>query len=235
MKKAVFITAMDRVDYFAETLQTWESVRGIEDWHVLVRIEPSPVQDKIAQLAKESSMNVHINPEVYGVLPHPWLGFERLFEEGYDFVVRAEDDLLVSDDILEYFDAMAENYKDRQDVVVVLAFNPVASDDSDSTVRLDGEFNPWVWGTWSDRWQNVLRTNWDFAYSTYNGWPGNEAGWDWNFKTRVFPAHGLKCVQPSHSLVQNIGVWGVHGSPDNFQPAESWEQHHEQTNVWTER
>lgn len=231
MRKAVFITAMDRMDYFAETLKTWENVKGAEDWHILVRIEPSHLTKEMARLAEASNLTVHINPQVYGVLPHPWLGFEDLFDLGYDFVVRAEDDLLVSEEILNYFSHVAEEYKDRKEVGAVLAFNPVESDHG-ASLELVNDFNPWVWGTWSDRWYAHIRATWDFNYSSGGA---EDSGWDWNLKKRVFPSRGLVCVRPAFSLVQNIGVWGVHGTPSNFQPAESFDPERTPTDGWTER
>ena len=161
-----------------------------------------------------------VNPERYGVLEHPWVALENLFQnEGYDFVVRAEDDLIVSDDILEYFDWAAEKYQNDADVATVhgMSFEQ-HSEDVAKVSRING-FNPWIWGTWRDRWTEYISPSWDHDYSTFNVFPQNQSGWDWNLNTRVFPALGFVGIYPAMSRVDNIGVYGTHGTQENFHPA----------------
>lgn len=217
MKKALFITAADRDAYFRETMESWKNVRGFSDWPVYIRLEPTGgLQSHIEIIEGLGLDNVQwqINPRVYGVLHHPWVGFEELFALEYDFVVRGEDDLPVADDILEYFDWAAEEYKDDKDIAIVLSFTGTGEGDP-SLVRRTSGFNPWVWGTWKDRWEEFIGPTWDHDYSTYNGTPGNQSGWDWNLNTRILPQMGKSTVVPVVSRVQNIGVWGVHGTPAN--------------------
>ena len=45
---------------------------------------------------------ITINPQRYGVLGNPWHAFNDGFAVS-DFVVLAEEDLIVSEDVLEYF------------------------------------------------------------------------------------------------------------------------------------
>ena len=68
-------------------------------------------------------------------------------------------------------------------------------------------------------------STWDRDYSTYNGSPGFETGWDWNLDTRVFPAHGLVAVAPRVSRVRNIGEVGERGTPEDLVPAPSFVAH----------
>lgn len=226
MNKTLFITAANRPNYFRATMDSWRSVRGFYDWRVVIRLEPTPFvsehQDIITELQHEK-IQVIVNPQIYGVLHHPWEGFEAQFLHS-DFVVRAEDDLVVSDDILEYFDWASENYEDDNEVAAILGFSSLESSDSSRVVR-QNKFSPWVWGTWDSRWSDYIRDTWDHTYSTYNGVPGNESGWDWNLDTRVLPKLGKKCIAPEMSRVQNIGVYGVHGTPENFVQASSFVPH----------
>jgi hypothetical protein len=225
MTHGLFFTAYDRVDYLRQTLESWESVRGIQDWHVVARIEPSPVEDTVIELFEAffertgvRRYEIVVNERVLGVLHHPFVGFSELFLE-HDFVVRAEDDLVVSDDILEYFTWAEKHYRNTKFVATINAFSKGRSE-HDCYVIPYSRFNPWVWGTWRSVWDMVFAPLWDHDYSTFSGTPGFMSGWDWNIDVRIFPRYGFEAIYPMNSRVQNIGEWGVHGTPDNLQRAQ---------------
>ena len=235
MKKAVFLTAYNRLDYLRQTLETWKTVRGQEDWHFVAMIEPYEGGSTVVRMFEDffqetnwGSYLIHVNPQRYGVLHHPWVGFENLFNndaigQNYDFVLRAEDDLLVSDDILEFFSWAAETYQDNKQVATVHSFSHGEGDPAD--VVLSDGFSPWIWGTWQDRWMEYLGPTWDHDYSTFNGHPGNQSGWDWNINTRLFPKMNLRSVVPVVSRSDNIGVFGTHGTAENFVRLPDFQQH----------
>jgi hypothetical protein len=231
MKKAIFLTAYNRPQYFEQVLQSWQAVRGIEDWDIYVQIEPNAFAEEQADMVRHafsghSSVEVLINPQIYGVLHNPWVGFERLFmAKRYDFVVRGEDDLMVSADILEYFDFCSEKFKNDPSVAAVLGYTDDTGNDSHE-IYLSDSFDPWVWGTWFDRWEAFLGPTWDHDYSTFNGQPGNQAGWDWNINTRLYPQHGLKSAIPARSRVHNIGVSGTHAIPEEYHTSPSYAPDH---------
>lgn len=222
MNNLVFLTAYDRLTYLQQVLYTWDQARGQENWDFVAMIEPSSVTQQVVEEFEEfkdrtnfRNFTIAINPQVYGVLHHPWVGFERFFGLGqYDFVVRAEDDLVVSDDILEYFDWTSNEYKNDPQVATIHAFTH--DDGPLNSVVKSTQFSPWVWGTWKDRWQSLLGPTWDHDYSTYNLYPGNQSGWDWNLNSRVFPQNNLRSVAPLRSRSDNIGVNGIHGTAGNF-------------------
>jgi hypothetical protein len=231
MRKAVFLTAYNRLPYLQEVLRSWELVRGLEEWRFVAMIEPSPIEDQIKQEFESFALRaglvdyeISVNPQVYGVLHHPWVGFEQLMaEQDYEFVVRAEDDLLVSDDILEYFSWAAATYQDSESVATVHAFS--TTDGSNAEARAVGYFRPWIWGTWRDRWIRILSQSWDHDYSTFNGVPGNESGWDWNITSRILPSLAMHSIAPVISRTSNIGIWGVHGTAENHEPSPYFKSH----------
>lgn len=238
MKKAIFLTAFDRLPYLQETLYSWDRVRDLHNWHFVAMIEPSPVQEQVRQEFEEFILRsgildfeIRINPQVYGVLHHPWVGFEQLFSQNYDFVVRAEDDLVVADDVLEFFNHVAYEFLDEPSVATAQAYSGSLWGDP-GDIRLSDDFSPWVWGTWRDRWKNLLGPTWDHDYSTYNGSPGQQAGWDWNINTRIFPEHDLRSAMPLVSRSNNIGVSGVHGTAENFVTIRDFVQEREPVNFF---
>lgn len=233
MRKAIVLTAFDRPHYLQQVVESWLDVRGTESWDFIASIEPSTfeIQNKTRMLFEAmdrytefADFSVRINEKVQGVLEHPWMCFQGLFDLGdYEFVVRAEDDLLVSSDILEYFSWAAETYADDAEILTVNAFTK--EEGPQDRARRSPRFNPWVWGTWQDRWIDTIGPTWDHDYSTYNGHPGNESGWDWNLDTRVMPKLELQSLYPTASRAQNIGEHGVHGTPSNLVRTSSFQEY----------
>lgn len=228
MRKAILFTAYDRLRYLQASFDTWHDVRGLKDWYVLFSIDPSDITLHIVQECEEFAFHagldfydIRVNDERLGVLEHPYQGLGDLFEDN-DFVVRAEDDLLVSDDILEYFTWAATRFAHDNDVANVGAFS--RTDGSSHEVLRDQHFNPLTWGTWADRWEDFIEPTWDRNYSTNNGTPGIEAGWDWNL-TRQYAARGKYAVAPAASRVQNIGIVGTHSTPEVFEQSPSFARH----------
>lgn len=179
MKRALFFTAFDRPGYLARVLETWEGVRGLDRWHIVARIEPGQHTDQIRAMFEKfffvlglNDVDLVVNKSKLGVLHHPWVGFETLFSR-YDFVVRTEDDLLVSSDVLELFEWASKTFTHDQSIATVHGFSLGDGGDLSAMFRSPG-FNPLVFGTWRDRWEQLLSPTWDHDYSTFNGTPGNQ-------------------------------------------------------------
>lgn len=230
MKKALFLTAYNRPNYFSQVLDSWSKVRGLDSWDIYISLEPSTSWREQELAAYEAfswhdNVEVVVNKEILGVLHHPWVGFQHLFiDRGYDFVVRAEDDLVVSADILEFFEFASSEFKDNESVAAVVAYTD--EEGEADTVRLSQGFGPWVWGTWFDRWEGLIGPTWDHDYSTNSGIPGHKSGWDWNLNERIFPQHQLLSVVPTRSRVHNIGVVGTHAVAADYHSSPSFADDH---------
>ena len=224
MRRALLLTAYDRVEYLEQVAASWREV-STDGWHLRVAVEPSAARDAVLAAVRAlpfADVEVVVNDERLGVAENPYRHLGALFAAGYDFVARTEDDLVVADDVLRLLEHCADAYRDAADVAVVCAYSPAGEDADPAAVHRTPAFSPWLWGTWRDRWEALIGPTWDRDYSTWNDSPGFESGWDWNLNTRVLPAHGLTTVAPMASRVQNIGVVGQHGTAENHERAASF-------------
>lgn len=212
----------DRLDYLRSTLDSWRRVRGLKDWLFRFHVEPD---DSLAQsnidLINDWTVDmdltdVHVvyNTSRMGVLRNPWSAFESAFALGAWFVLLVEEDVLVSPDVLEYFDRTAQIFAEQKAALAVCG-SYFGEAGAPMEIYLAQDFCPLTWGTWSDRWRSVLRDTWDHDYSTGNQ-DGSEAGWDWNIRRRIIPERQMACVFPRVSRSLHIGKHGVHMRPEDF-------------------
>jgi hypothetical protein len=217
----VVFTAFNRLDYLRMTLRSWAQVRGIDrvvfDFHV----EPSEVAaDVIGLISKElNSLDfvIHVNSQVLGTQENPYRALECAFTYGSlpsqragDFVILAEDDIVVSSDILEYFTWAKREYRSDDKVLMVSAHQHNEQPGGLAGTRAGGmEEAPllWVWGTWRDRWEK-LAADWPFNYEY--------RGWDWRIYDYWVGELGYQVVTPSFSRCQHIGVNGTHMMADQY-------------------
>lgn len=223
MRFALFFETYNRVSYLQQALHSWEHVEGLENWHLQFSMEPGSFQQQMFEELTEFQLRVQhpdcsftTNATRLGVAEHPYSGFERMFQQNYDFVVIVEDDCVVSRDILLYFEAAATFFRSNPKVAGVCGVNKEQGLQS-NVIELTDRFCPQIWGTWAPRWRAILEPTWDHGYNTYNGEPGNQAGWDWNINTRIMPAQNLVVATPGRTRVQNIGVYGTHSNESNFE------------------
>lgn len=220
MKRAIFLTAYDRLEYLAPTLESWRNVRGVGDWAFFATVEPSAKQEEVLRMLREFGADlpdfyITLNPTRFGVLHHPWVYFENLFRQGgYDYVVRAEDDITVTTDILEYHEWASHEYQLEPSIGWITSFADDYHDHAEVR-RMLGFGSPLIIGTWRAEWTGVFGPSWDHDYSTNNGTPGVHAGWDWNLN-RVMPPLGLHSIVPLHTKAFHLGVFGAHSTPDVY-------------------
>lgn len=237
MQLTVTFTVGHRHKYFEQVLDSWSAVRNKEDVVFHFSVEPTDwyIGDggnaaRAEKWIKENKVigRVHHNEKTFGVLHNPYVALTRAFSPYIDYAILAEDDLVVSDDIIEYHKWAAAEYQSNPDISMICSFFEHAADASlaDKVVSVPGFASVWIWGTWRDRWNTIIEPTWDHDYST-----GNETGpggWDWNLNKRVLPSLGKSSVQPLNSRVLNIGAEGTHSS--GLVPCPSFEAHREPCN-----
>lgn len=217
MKTRLVFTATDRPYYFQPVMRSWADVRGVHDWNPTVYLEPTRTWETMAAIAyDELDAAVHLNPSRRGVLDNPWHALNSAFQDA-EFVVLAEDDIVVSDDILEYFTWAAHTLRDEH-ILAICAWSPARTCPPEQTQLILRQqwFNPLVWGTWRDRWTTVLRDTWDHHYSSGTT-EAPQSGWDWNINLRVIVAGAWDVVAPLASRTTHIGErGGTHTTPESF-------------------
>ncbi len=216
---AILMTAWRRPQYTRKVLQSWSEVRGIEEVPFTVFLEPSDRQEQMREVIRGSGLGIDLreNTELLGVDVNIAKGAAALFRENpkLSYLIFAEDDLIVSTDVLEYFLWCEGEFYDRRQVLVACAHtDDDAREDADpSEVVLGQRFRCWVWATWRDRWEETLLPTWDYDTST-SEYPGDPCDWAWNLDLRIIPRGGFRTVLPAASRSQNIGKWeGVHANP----------------------
>src|SRR6266566_1919850 len=212
---SVVFTAYQRPHYLKETLDSWAHVRGISSISMSIFIEPSDLQDDMIQVVHESklSLDVVLNKERLGVLVNAWRALNfAFFQTDADFTILAEEDVIVSSDTLEYFQYQIDHYS-CHDALGVCAYSGRDKGDTDKT-HLSFDFSVLLWGTWYDNWIDCIKDNWDKDYSTNNGTPGVEAGWDWHL-ARLSKKFNRPFIHPEVSRSKHIGEFGgMHTTPE---------------------
>lgn len=188
-----------------------------------LNLEPSAVFDSMNSVASTADLSVEVraNPTKYGVLHNPWDAINNAFarDSSASFVVLGEEDIVVSSDIIEYF-SWAKNAFSPTEALTISAWGGGTKDVG--SAFLCPWFGGLIWGCWRESWEGHLRDTWDHDYSTHNGVPGLEAGWDWNLNTRVGPSVGKGCAVPVVPKCKHIGrLEGTHMSANDFDRAES--------------
>ncbi|SRR5712692_1086921 len=218
MRQIIVFTAFDRPEYMQETMRSWSRVRGVSDTIFDFHVEPGcQKMERLCSSVLFTEPVVHVNETHQGVQRNPYnainCGFMR--EGGLavprpdDFVILAEDDFIVSTDVLEWFSWTSRVFYDDRHVLCVSASQHEEQPGGLAQSLLVPWFPGWVWGTWRDRWENLIKPDWTFNYE--------HNGWDWRLTDYWCGEQGMVCVAPAVSRSQHIGEYGgVHTIPGQW-------------------
>jgi len=207
-----FTVSGQRQKYLRQALDSWAKVRGIGRAQLVFCVEPSssfPVAEFTSWAEAQFPGSLVIpNPEVLGIVKNTAQAFEAAFHLGARLGVMAEEDLVVSTDILDYLHWAAETYQDDSQVAAVCSHVKASKGgDPHHAVRVPW-FNPLVCGTWKDRWENVWKPGWR---NWEAGAPDNSA-WDNNLRN-VIGAAAKVSVFPALSRVLHVGEFSTTYGP----------------------
>lgn len=191
-----------REKYLRESLSSWGRARGVQDWHFLFSLEPCrhtfPVTEFTQWVHRVfDSAEVEVNDTRLGCLANTRQALRLAFGCGAEFVIVAEEDVRVSDDVLEYFTWARDTYAADEQVVTVCAHAKRTERGGPEQVVRTGWFNPVIWGTWRDRWEQFIAPGW-------GPYEGNDQAWDHNLRMQIKEA-GRCSIYPVRSRSFHIG------------------------------
>lgn len=238
-------SAHRRPDYLERTLASWTRVRGVGRLaRLVVPLGPSEVEDRqreiigLAEAAMGLSGRVILRPDSPAAVASP--GMHRALGEAVTWVrdelrphaiICAEEDIIVSSDVLEYM-VWALNRFSADPLVATVCAHDIGGQGWDipgigelgfyagqDEVTLAPYFNPWVWATWCDSRLDMVLGTWDWD-ATHGDHP-NRNGYDWGI-LREIHARGLVSAVPAASRSQNIGRdGGYYARPELFDQTQS--------------
>ena len=236
---AVIVMAWRRPYYLQESLASWANVQEIREVRrfIIGLGEHERKPDNLRVIAEterlmgrpieilEDSARATASPAMHRPMGeaanHAWA------DQEVGWVILAEEDGPVSDDVLRYQSWARDTFEHNPKALLVCSHNipwvegadgivdgyslapsdkvphpPDEGDEDQTIVRLKQGFDSRTWGTWRDRWEQILEPTWDWECDS--GGP-TSSGIDWNIATRVMPQGGYYAVVPDAARSVNIG------------------------------
>ena len=172
------------------------------------------------------SLSIRERPENLGLAQNIVQGVGEILD-AHGRVIVLEDDLITAPGFLTYMNLALDRYRDEPDAWHISGWNYPMDPNDIADAFFWSVMNCWGWATWADRWQHLKLDPKGFvdAFSTHqirdfnlgdrvdfwNQMERNAAGdlssWAIFWYATVFKNQGL-CLNPSQSLVSNIGLDG---------------------------
>ena len=212
MKAVCAFPVYNRPHYLAPVLESWRGVRGIEDAYLIYRCEPGcpEVVDLVRTGRPSADGETTVNGWQLGNDQNMPAALTDGFATGADFVIGAEDDVLVAADLLEFMTWAAQHYAEDKSVLAATAWQGDPPGPLDEVHRQEWFFGGACWGMWADRWDEVK-----------DHWPPSGTGYD-GYLWGVAQAWGRTIVQPMATRCKNIGEYGVNTRGDARSFADVW-------------
>jgi GNT-I family len=201
----VWTISSARPEYLIQALDSWADARGAGEADFVFCCEPGgPASASWAsQFAYASSVDVVQHSSQLGPVANTRFALEQGFALS-DFVVCTEEDVVVADDVLEYFGWAAAEYAADRKVAGVCAFVSDAGEEPGEVFRYPF-FSPLAWGTWRNRWEEEIGPDW-------GGLNVNPRAWDRRMQLHQCLKRGHDFIFPQCSRSQHIGREGLHSA-----------------------
>lgn len=199
VRPVVVFTANDRPHYMRRVLESWGAVRGIGDALLMFQAEPCPPMLELIREVSFAETIIRVNGARAGCEANTGQAIAAGFAGTARFVIHAEDDILVSEDILEYMAWAGGEYEADERVFGVCSHQDRPPGDLAMVCRVDW-FYPWAWGTWRDRWDQVAAT-----------WPARPGVGSWDYYLlEQMRRRGQVVIQPAATRCESIGDYGTY-------------------------
>jgi hypothetical protein len=209
MKLAISLSWWRRPEYSKRTLDALKSCPGFYDCPVYLSLDGHGEQKDLANYAGQAIHNLTrltLHGPNIGANANIRAAVGSAFQDGADFVVHVEDDILVSPDSIRLMRWMAEKFEADKSVLTCALWRPgdaesmglydrVCTPDEHLSVTRDRRFTCWGWGTWKDRWSEI-----DAKWPT-----GGDFGESWDHAIHFRIRGDRVQISPLVSRAQNIG------------------------------
>jgi hypothetical protein len=224
MKRTIAITGWQRPHLFRGLLRSL-AVNDLRGWDISIQLEPSESAEEFRRAAAEmlsaAPVSITINTEQLGVRMNPYRLLSRVFNDGAEFVVYLEEDLLLADDATRLALWYLENHSPEWMSLALLSGGCgskgfISEPNYPEILFVGKSFNSLGFAVRRDEWWRHIRPAWFADQPPIYTLEGNEAsGWDWSVYRYLIATPGLYSVQPAAARATHTGrEGGVYCMPD---------------------
>lgn len=199
--------------------------------------EVGAVRKYIRKIKGFKSVNIKENKENLGLADSIISGVSTVIKK-HSKIIVVEDDMILSPIFLDFMNRSLTEYRLNRDIWHISGWSYPIDIKNEENLFFWNTMNCWGWATWEDRWKSFeknpekLIRNW--STQKINSFDLNDSGVFWQqvidnhlkkidtwaifWYATIFENDGL-CLNPSNSLVQNVGLDGSgthcgNGEPD---------------------
>lgn len=227
--KLITLVLYCRADYTRQVLQALARCFGIDEYTVMIRIDPGfpdvhAAAVEFAQSNVAQAVDIAVRPRRFGCDGNTWATLAEGFKKA-DRLIHLEDDTVPRcRDFLRLMEWGLETYRNDERVSTISGchLNRTAEDCDPAllcTMLRDENFVPWGWASWADRYKAYMdelgtlpqfpEPSWDIKF----GWWGTLSG-----RHRIFPRlariqnvgrdRGAHVALPEHAVMcVEYGAW----------------------------
>jgi hypothetical protein len=211
--KTITLTVSGRPQYLKPMLVSLKQndLSGYE--YLRINIEPgNPEVVDICNAIDFIPTSIYLNPSNFGVRRNPYEALKYVFQDGSDFNVYLEDDILLSHDAFRLADFHRRRFiNDRS--VIACSFHNYKSQKIEDQVEFLEEFVAIGFSLTKENWEKYFKPYWfDDAIAEEQKIGG--IGWDWSIRA-VIKKFDLRVLTPVYSRSTHIGEYGYHCRPSD--------------------
>jgi hypothetical protein len=212
--KTITLTAFKRLDCLIQLLKSLEAndLTGYSKLYCAVE----PVDVNIVERLKKVKfidVDITVNKTILGVRQNPFNILTKAFNEGSDYNVYLEDDMILSPDAFDFFNYYHDNLH-TQDRLCACAYNYNSDPAYNNLVTLSNDFVALGVGIFKNHWNDYFKPYWfneqfrkDMEIDM-----GGIGGWDWCIRA-VMKKFNMTTIMPTYSRSYHTGKFGVHCTP----------------------
>lgn len=224
----VTLTVTDRPHYLRQTLEHLRQVRGIEQWHLFIGLEPGcPECAQLCEAIDFMPRTILSNPQQLGIRGNPFYTMQYAFDLGSQVNIYLEDDIVLSPDVAELALWYQQTIETDQlfDVRIMLLNLFVTSIRTEPVADLGISqfFSPWGMVINAFQWKNFIEPAW---WNDEHRYP-HQYDWTLSLSEVMNLQDKLFVLAPLVSRSTNIGrEGGLHSHPERFDLLMNGLQHH---------